>query len=92
MQAHDDDPLARLHARADSLAATAAGLKRIADAADPLYKSLDDSQKRRLRILTRMGWHEHGFEGQSGGGDGWRNRDGKPDHGHGERPDRTERL
>ncbi len=49
------DPVARLREHADNMAANAAGLKRIAEAADPLYKSLDDSQKRRLRVLTHMG-------------------------------------
>lgn len=47
------DPVERLHSRADSMAAMAAGMKRVADAADPLYKSLDDGQKRRLALLTR---------------------------------------
>ncbi|CAN5264089.1 hypothetical protein BH10PSE10_BH10PSE10_03300 [soil metagenome] len=60
------DPIARLRDRADRMAETAAGLKKIADAADPLYKSLDDGQKRRLTTLTRMGghhgWRGHGFE------------------------------
>lgn len=62
----NDDPVARLRARADSMATTAAGLKRIADAAEPLYKTLDDGQKRRLSVLTRMGgkhgWRGHGME------------------------------
>ena len=35
-------------------------MKKIADAADPLYKTLDDGQKRRLAILTHM-------EGRFGG-------------------------
>lgn len=85
------DPIARLHERADSMAATAAGLKRIADAADPLYKSLDDSQKRRLRVLTRMGWREHGFGEEQGRGfdrDSQRNRDGGRDRDRGDRPER----
>ena len=59
------DPVTRLRDRADAMAETAAGLKRIADAADPLYKSLDDKQKRRLAVLTRMGardgWRMQGF-------------------------------
>src|SRR5258705_416234 len=50
-----EDPVARLRDRADTMAVTAAAMKRIADAADPLYKTLDDGQKRRLAILTRMG-------------------------------------
>src|SRR6202165_2294458 len=46
------DPVARLRERADAMATTAAAMKKIADAADPLYKTLDDGQKRRLAILT----------------------------------------
>jgi hypothetical protein len=61
-----DAPVARLRDRADNMAATAAAMRRIADAADPLYKTLDDGQKRRLAILTHMG-------GRFGGG-GWRHR------------------
>ena len=70
------DPVARLRDRADTMAATAAAMKRIADAADPLYKTLDDGQKRRLALLTHMGdrsgrgWH-HGFgRGMDRDGDG----------------------
>ncbi|MEW6768757.1 MAG: Spy/CpxP family protein refolding chaperone [Pseudomonadota bacterium] len=68
------DPVARLRERADNMVATATGLKRIADAADPLYKSLDDGQKRRLAMLTRMGgprgWHHHEFGPRDGFGPG----------------------
>ena len=49
------DPVAKLRDRADTMAATAAAMKKIADAADPLYKTLDDGQKRRLAVLTRHG-------------------------------------
>jgi hypothetical protein len=67
-----DDPVARLREHADTMGTTAAALKRIADAADPLYKTLDDGQKRRLAILTHMR--------RFGGGEGrrqefWRDRD-----------------
>ena len=48
-----EDPVARLRQRADDMGATSAALKNIADAADPLYKTLDDGQKRRLALLTR---------------------------------------
>jgi LTXXQ motif family protein len=58
------DPVARLRARADNMAASAAAMKKIADAADPLYKTLDDGQKRRLAMLTHMG---HGSGGEEGG-------------------------
>src|SRR3984893_1071204 len=77
-QQKPDDPVARLRERADNMAVSAAGLKQIAnaaappqllkksaDAADPLYKTLDDGQKRRLAFLTHRG-------GQSGGEGGWR--------------------
>jgi hypothetical protein len=59
-----DDPVARLRERADNMATSAAAMKKIADAADPLYKTLDDGQKRRLAVLNHM---EHRF----GGGEGW---------------------
>jgi LTXXQ motif family protein len=62
-----DDPVARLRERADNMAASAAALKKIADAADPLYKTLDDGQKRRLAFLTHHG-------GRFGGEGGWRHR------------------
>jgi hypothetical protein len=64
-----DDPVTRLRERADSMAASAAAMKKIADAADPLYKTLDDGQKRRLAVLTHMdrfgsreGWRHRRFE------------------------------
>jgi hypothetical protein len=63
-----DDPVARLRERADNMATSAAALKKIADAADPLYKTLDEGQKRRLKILTHM---ERRFDG----GGGWRHRE-----------------
>jgi hypothetical protein len=78
-----DDPVARLRQRADNMATSAVALKKIADAADPLYKSLDDGQKRRLALLTHReggfggGWRHHGFEHGMMGGD--RERDGDRD-------------
>jgi hypothetical protein len=33
----------------------AAGLKKLADASEPLYKSLDEGQKHRFTMLMRMG-------------------------------------
>lgn len=78
------DPVTRLRERADNMTASAAAMRKIADAADPLYKTLDDGQKRRLSALTRM-------EGRFGG---WRHRmmdrdDGPDNRGfHRERFDR----
>ena len=65
-QQKPDDPVARLRERADKMAASAAAMKKIADAADPLYKTLDDGQKRRLALLTHRGGRF--------GADGWRHR------------------
>jgi hypothetical protein len=61
-----EDPVARLRERADNMTASGAALKKIADAADPLYKTLDEGQKRRLTMLTH--------HGRFGGGEGWRHR------------------
>ena len=61
------DPVTRLRERADNMATSAAAMKKIADAAEPLYKTLDEGQKRRLAVLTRMdgrfggGWRHHGM-------------------------------
>lgn len=58
------DPIARMRAIASRMDASAADLRKIADAADPLYKTLDDAQKQRLNVIIRqnmrgMGGH-HG--------------------------------
>lgn len=67
-QPRDRDMVAGLRKRADIMSKRATGLARLADAAEPLYKSLDDGQKRRLAMLTRNmrpgGHHSH-----------WRGRD-----------------
>jgi hypothetical protein len=85
-----DDPVARLRERAEAMGATAAALKKIADAADPLYKTLDDGQKRRLAILTHMerrfgggGWRDRGFERDDGDRGGDRDRGYDRDRGPG---------
>src|ERR1700749_1582397 len=86
--AKQDDPVARLRERAENMTASGAALKKIADAADPLYKTLDEAQKRRLKIMTHM---EHRFDGNGGGwrhrferdGDRDRDRDHDPDGGDG---------
>ena len=60
------DLIERLRGRADAMAQAGAGLKRLADASEPLYKSLDDGQKHRLALLSRSlgggrwGGREHG--------------------------------
>lgn len=47
------DPIERLRDRAKTMNDRAGALTRLADATEPLYKSLDDAQKRRLEIMTR---------------------------------------
>src|SRR3981189_2926630 len=79
-----DDPVARLRDRADTMATTAAAMKKIADAADPLYKALDDGQKRRLAILT------HHMQGRSG--EGWRHPGDPEDDGGDRGGDRDRRY
>ncbi|HXB80545.1 MAG TPA: Spy/CpxP family protein refolding chaperone [Bradyrhizobium sp.] len=68
MKANSDDskpgdPVTRLRERAEYMVSMGAAMKKVADAADPLYKTLDEGQKRRLAILT----HRAGRFG----GDGW---------------------
>jgi hypothetical protein len=46
------NPVELLRDRADALATRAANLKQLTDAWQPLYASLDDNQKARLRLLT----------------------------------------
>lgn len=53
-QPQSNDPGDRLHRRAAELSDRGAALKKVADAVDPLYKSLDDGQKRRFAFLERM--------------------------------------
>jgi hypothetical protein len=69
------DPIERMNLRAEVMGQRAAGLKKLADAAGPLYKSLDDGQKRRFAALARLdrgqmrghhGWQHH-HRGMGGG-------------------------
>src|ERR1700730_10795100 len=53
-QPQSDDPADRMHRRAAAMTETGATLKKVADAIDPLYKSLDDAQKRRFAMLEHM--------------------------------------
>jgi hypothetical protein len=48
------DAIQGLRRGADAMTGRAAGLKKLADAAEPLYKSLDDGQKRRFAVLLHM--------------------------------------
>jgi len=56
------DPIARMTMRANMMTERGAALKKLADAASPLYQSLDDAQKHRFVVLARLGARhmEHG--------------------------------
>ncbi len=58
MQTHEQgehmSPIDHLEAMADLLSQGAADIKKIADAAKPLYASLDDSQKHNFGMLGRL--------------------------------------
>jgi zinc resistance-associated protein len=49
------DPIQRAQRAADFLTKRGAALKQYADAAAPLYQSLDDGQKQRFDVLSRVG-------------------------------------
>jgi len=79
-QRSPDELFDRFKRRADSMAASAAGMQKLAEAAEPLYRSLNDDQKRRLVMLAgpfggrhwgeRHRWRERtGFEERR---EGWR--------------------
>jgi zinc resistance-associated protein len=69
------DPAERLRQRGATMSETGAALKKLGDAVDPLYKSLDDGQKRRFAILARISGQGFGREG--GGREEFRGR-GEP--------------
>ncbi len=69
------DPIERLNLRADAMAERGASLKKLADAAAPLYKSLDEGQKGRFVLLAHLGGHRFGGERDGGRGyGGWMHR------------------
>jgi hypothetical protein len=77
-----DDPGDRMHRRAAAMTETGATLKKVADAVDPLYKSLGDGQKRRFAMLEHMlaprdGGHAGPQDRGRQGFDGGRDRDGQ---------------
>jgi LTXXQ motif family protein len=53
------DPIERLRRASDAATRRGAMLKQLADAAAPLYGSLDDAQKNRFQILVRLGHRHH---------------------------------
>lgn len=69
------DAIERLSLRADMMSQQGSALKKLADAAGPLYKSLDEGQKHRFVMLAKLGG-QHGWRGrhERGGRDGWQHR------------------
>jgi zinc resistance-associated protein len=57
------DPIERLRQRADAMTSRANTIRRLADAAAPLYQSLDEAQKRRFSMLARMAGPRRGAPG-----------------------------
>src|SRR5450830_547399 len=79
------DPVERLTLRADVMTQRGAALKKLADAAGPLYKSLDEGQQNRFVMLAHLEGREFGNErgphGHRGMG-GWMHRGpGGPERG-----------
>ena len=76
------DPAERMRARATRLSESGTVLQRLAEATDPLYRSLDDAQKRRFAILSRTdgprGWHRRGRDGERGMPRGHQRTDATP--------------
>ena len=71
------DPVQRLRTAADRMAESAATMRKIADAGQPLYASLDEAQKRRVdRIMMRRGMMMGGWGGHGMGSRGERHQDG----------------
>ena len=75
------DPIQRINLRAEMMTQSGAALKKLADAAGPLYQSLDEAQKHRFTLLARM--ERRHFGGQQGqpGMRGWMMRRGPGGHG-----------
>ncbi len=70
------DPVEWLQRRADALGKAAVGLKKLADAEGPLYKSLDDAQKHRFEFLARgLRPHRYFAQWKRSGWNGGRGRD-----------------
>src|SRR5262249_41202353 len=75
------DPVERLRQRATAMTDTGAALKKLADATEPLYKSLDENQKRRFGVLNRLPGAPPGGTGGGGAGGGIRGGPQRPKRG-----------
>jgi zinc resistance-associated protein len=75
-----DDPVDRLRRRATTMSDLGGGLKKLADAAEPLYKSLDENQKRRFAMLNRLTRSGQLRTRENDGSPGWGGRrEGNPE-------------
>jgi LTXXQ motif family protein len=68
-QPSDNNPAERLNRRATAMVETGNALKKLSEATGPLYNSLDEGQKRRFAMLSRLGRLD---------GDRLRGHDGRP--------------
>ena len=76
------DPIERLALRADVMTQRGAALKKLADAAGPLYKSLDEAQQHRFIMLARLGARHFGGQRARHDWRGWMHRGpGGPERG-----------
>lgn len=64
------DPVGLLRGMADHISQGADAMRKLADAAAPLYATLDEGQKRRLQVLVRMGGRGMMGRGMMGSGSG----------------------
>jgi zinc resistance-associated protein len=74
------DPVAWLQRASDNTMARGESLKKLADAAEPLYASLKDDQKNRLPFLLHAA-HFHFFGARFAANDGWHGHDWRGDRG-----------
>jgi hypothetical protein len=65
-ESRSDDPVARMRRQAEAMTNAGATLKRLADAQEPLYQSLDDSQKNRGHQMMRGPRDGRGERGDRG--------------------------
>lgn len=79
-------PFDRIEHRADAMVKRGAALKQVADAGGPLYQSLNDAQKARFKMLSRIlrpHRHGHGGWGRDGHRFGERGQGGQDGRGSG---------
>jgi len=80
-QPQNSDPAERLRQQGTLMADTGVAMKRLAEAVDPLYKSLDDNQKRRFAALGRIADSRAFFAARGGRDDDRRDARGRDDRG-----------